>query len=73
MVAVSCCNSQSETLILGNKPIRLRESYIQRLLFLCVMILVMLSKKNIFLDVDIVVKNCQKVVNNILTTVMTHL
>ena len=26
MAAVSCCNSQSETLIFGNKPIRLPES-----------------------------------------------
>ena len=33
LVAVSCCNSQWETLILGNKPIRLLERYRQRLLF----------------------------------------
>ena len=25
LVAFTCCNSQSETLILGNEPIRLRE------------------------------------------------
>lgn len=39
------CNSQSETFILGNKPISLWESYRQRLLFLCVTLLVTLWKK----------------------------
>ena len=36
MLPFACCNSQSETLIVANKPIRLRESYRQCLLFLCV-------------------------------------
>ena len=36
---VTQCNGQSGTPILENKPIILRESYRQRLLFLCVMIL----------------------------------
>ena len=39
---VTQCNSQSGTPVLGNKPIILRESYRQRLLFLRVMILVTL-------------------------------
>ena len=34
VVAVSCCNSQSEMLTLVNKPIRLQEIYTQCLLFL---------------------------------------
>ena len=34
VVAFACCNSQSETLIFGNEPIRLRESYRQRLRFM---------------------------------------
>ena len=42
VIAVSGCNSQSETLILGDKPIRLGESYMQCLLLLCVTILVTL-------------------------------
>ena len=51
-VAFSRCNSQSETLVLGNKPIRLQESYRQCLFFLCATL-----KRNIFFDVNIVVKN----------------
>ena len=58
-------NSQSETLIFGNKPIRLRENYRQRLLFLCVRILVTLWKQHLLwrtFGVDIVVKNKSNVV-----------
>ena len=63
---VTQCNSQSGTPILGNKPIILRESYRQRLLFCCVMILVALWKKNFFLALNIVVNNKSKVVQRCL-------
>ena len=81
-LVLSCCNSQSATLILGNKPIRLRESYIQRLIFLCVTILVALSKRTFSLTlilwqriilcskfvVDFL--GCAQRFNNIFNTVM---
>ena len=63
---VTQCSSQSGTLILGNKPIILRESYRQRLLSLCVMILVTLSKETLSLELNIVIKNKSKVVQRCL-------
>ena len=59
VVVFARCNSQSETLSFGNKPIRLWQSYRRRLLFLCVTILITPWKQHLLwrtFGVDIVLK-----------------